>query len=59
MKTYLGQLPKIVSPLVGETLVLYLAISEHAVSAVLMVEKAKEHVPVYYVSHALAGVEVN
>ena len=59
MKTYLAQLPKIVSPLVGETLVLYLAVSEHAVSAVLVVEKVKEQAPVSYVSHALAGTEVN
>ena len=50
MKTYLAQLPKITSPLEGEVLVLYLAISKHAVSAVLMVEKAKEQIPVYYLS---------
>jgi len=59
LKTYLAQLPKIVSPFVGETLVLYLAVLEHAVNAVLVVERAKEQVPVYYVSHALAGAEVN
>jgi len=43
----------------GEVLVLYLAVSEHAISAVLMVERAKEQIPVYYISHALVGVEVN
>jgi len=26
---------------------------------VLVVERAKEHIPVYYVSHALGGTEVN
>ena len=56
---YLAQLPKIASPLVGETLVLHLAILEHAVSVVLVVERVKEQVPMYYVSHALAGAEVN
>jgi len=40
-------------------LVIYLAISEHAVSAVIILERAKEQIPVYYVSHALAGAEVN
>jgi len=29
------------------------------VSAVLVVERAREQVPVYYVSHALVGAEVN
>ena len=38
---------------------LYLAVSEHAVSAVLVAERAREQVPVYYISHALAGAEVN
>jgi len=59
LKTYLAQLPKIASPLEGEVLVLYLAISEHAVSVILVVERAKEQIPVYYVSHALTGAEVN
>ena len=58
MKTYLAQLPKITGPL-GEILVLYLAIIEHAVSAILVVEKAKEQIPMYYVSHALAGADAN
>jgi len=39
--------------------VLYLAVSEHAVSAVLMVERVREQIPVYYVSHALAGGKMN
>jgi len=59
LKTYLAQLPKIASPLEGEVLVLYLAILEHAVSAVLLVERAKGQIPMCYVSHALAGAEVN
>ena len=48
MNTYLPQLPKIASPLAGETFILYLAISVHAVSTVLVVERAKEQVRVYY-----------
>jgi len=54
-----AHLPKIASPLSGETLLFYLAVSEQAISTVLVVERAKEKIPVYYVSHALAGVKVN
>jgi len=42
-----------------EALVLYFAIFEHTVSAVLIVERAKERIPVYYVSNTLAGAEAN
>ena len=38
---------------------MYLAVSEHTVSAFLVVERAKDHIPMYYISHALAGIEVN
>ena len=38
---------------------LYLAVSEHAVSAILVSERAKEQIPVHYVSRALAGAEMN
>jgi len=40
-------------------LVLYLAISRQVVGMVLVAERAKEQIPVYYMSHALAGTEVN
>ena len=42
LKAYLAQLPQIASPAEGEVLVLYLAMSEHAVSAVLVAERARE-----------------
>jgi len=42
LQTYLAQLPKIASPSEGVVLVLYLAVSEHEVSAVLVAERAKE-----------------
>jgi len=44
LKTYLAQLSKIASPLVGETLLLYSVISKQAISAVPMVEQAKEQI---------------
>lgn len=55
LKTYLAHLPKIASPLLGETLLFYLVVSEQAISTVLVVETAKEQIPIYYVGHALAG----
>ena len=42
MNTYLAELPKIARPAEGEVLMLYLAVSEHAVNAVLVAERAKE-----------------
>jgi len=59
LEDLLGPSTKIASPMEGEILVLYFAILEHAVSAVLVVEREKEQIPIYYVSHALAGAEVN
>ena len=38
---------------------MYLAMSELAVNAVLVAQRAREKIPVYYVSYALAGVEMN
>ena len=59
LKAYLTHLPKIASPFPKETLLPYLVVSKQAMSMVLEVERAKEQIPVYYVSHALAGAEVN
>ena len=53
LKTYLAHLPKITSPLQRETLLLYLDISEYAISTNLVVERAKEQIPAYYMRHAL------
>ena len=47
------------SPLAEEVLVPDLVVSKHAVSAIFVVEWAKDQIPVYYVSHALAGAEAN
>ena len=59
LKVYLAHLPKVASTIPGETLLLYLAVSEQAVSAVLVVERAKEQMLVYYVNHSLAEFTVN
>ena len=41
----------------GEPLYLYLAVTEHAISAALVREEEKSQLPVYYVSKRLLGAE--
>ncbi|XP_021733078.1 uncharacterized protein LOC110699873 [Chenopodium quinoa] len=57
LKAHLMDTPKLVSPLPGETLFVYLAISEYAQSAILVAEIDEGQVPLYFVSHALRGAE--
>jgi len=58
LKEYLEKLPQMVSPSPDEPLLLYLAISDHVVSLVLLVERARQQHPVYYVNHVLIGAEL-
>jgi len=46
-----------VIPTVRELLLAYLAVSDHAVSAVLLVESDGRHSLVYYISHIVARAE--
>jgi len=55
----LAHLQKIASPLIGEALIFYLVGSERVIIVVLVVERAKVQIPIYYVRHALAGAEAN
>jgi len=48
LKQYLAHLPKVASLIHDETLLLYLAISEQAMSVVLVVERSKEQITVYF-----------
>ncbi|XP_071926041.1 uncharacterized protein [Coffea arabica] len=57
LKAHLTRLPSLTSPVLGETLFLYLATEEGAISAVLVREVDKVQKPVYYVSRALQGAE--
>ena len=50
LKKYLTTTPVLSNPVPGEELFLYLAVSEHAVSAVLIREEKGEQKAVYYVS---------
>ncbi|KAL0453792.1 UNVERIFIED_CONTAM: Retrovirus-related Pol polyprotein from transposon gypsy [Sesamum latifolium] len=57
LKHYLATPPLLANPKQGETLFLYLAVSEEAVSSVLVREQEKIQNPVYYVSKMLQGAE--
>ena len=57
LKTYLTTPPLLSKPLLGEVLLLYLVVSEHAVSAVLIREEGSKQLPIYYVSKALLDAE--
>ena len=59
LKDYLSHLPRIASPNQGEPLLLYLAVSDQAVSAILVEKRARDWVPIYYCSHALIRAKFN
>ncbi|GAA0138842.1 hypothetical protein LIER_00508 [Lithospermum erythrorhizon] len=59
LKTYLGSQKILTRPEGKEELQLYLAISEGAVSSVLIREEEKIQKPIYYISHVLHGPEEN
>ncbi|KAK4403977.1 hypothetical protein Sango_0766300 [Sesamum angolense] len=59
LKEYLTSPPLLTKPKDEETLYLYLATSQGAISAVLTREEGRDHLPVYYVSKTLQGAEEN
>ena len=57
LKAYLTATPLLSPSIPGEELYLYLAVSPHAVSSMLIREEGKIQKPIYYTSRALRGVE--
>ena len=57
LKTYLSSPPILVSPIEGELLTLYLAVSDFSTSAILVRDKERVQHSVYYCSRALRGAE--
>ena len=57
LKTYISEPPVLSKPIIGETLFLYVATSEHALSRVLIREESGEQRPIYYVSRSLVDAE--
>lgn len=56
LKIYLSRAPLLVIPKEGE-LYLYLAVSEHATSSVLVRQEGTEQQPIYYISKTLVPAE--
>nr|GFC97146.1 reverse transcriptase domain-containing protein [Tanacetum cinerariifolium] len=59
MKQSIAELPMLTAPKKKEELIMYLAAAKEAISAVLMTERDGKQVPVYFVSRALQGPEIN
>ncbi|XP_074324316.1 uncharacterized protein LOC141661230 [Apium graveolens] len=59
LKKYMTEAPLLAKPSPEDTLYLYLAVSEQAVSAVLIKKEQKLQKPVYYVSKVLHEAELN
>ena len=57
LKEHLAQPPVLAKPIYGEVLFIYLAITEHAISAALVTEENKVQHFVYYISKRLVGQE--
>ena len=57
LKEHLAQAPILAKPVAGEPLYLYLAVTEHAISAALVREEERKQLPVYYVSKRLLDAE--
>ncbi|GJT66383.1 reverse transcriptase domain-containing protein [Tanacetum coccineum] len=55
----MSELPLLVAPKPKEELIIYLSASYGAVSAVLMTERGTVQTPVYFISRALQGPELN
>ncbi|XP_071688001.1 uncharacterized protein [Rutidosis leptorrhynchoides] len=59
MKQLLATLPTLTAPIKGEILYLYVSVANEAFSSVLVAEREKVHKPIYFVSKALTGSEIN
>ncbi|GKC50859.1 reverse transcriptase domain-containing protein [Tanacetum coccineum] len=59
LKQHLSKLPLLVAPKPKEELIVYMSASHGAISAVLMTERGTIQTPVYFISHALQGPELN
>ncbi|XP_052206796.1 uncharacterized protein LOC127811125 [Diospyros lotus] len=57
LKEYLKEVPLLTQPEIGETLYLYLGISDGAISAILIKKEGQVDRPMYYVSKVLHGPE--
>nr|GEY01326.1 reverse transcriptase domain-containing protein [Tanacetum cinerariifolium] len=59
LKHHLSELPLLVAPKPQEELIIYLSATYGAISVVLMTERGTNQTPIYFISRALQGPELN
>nr|GEV51272.1 hypothetical protein [Tanacetum cinerariifolium] len=59
MKELIAELPMLTAPKEKEELIMYLEAAKEAISVVLMTERDRKQMPIYFVSRALQGPKVN
>ncbi|XP_071708759.1 uncharacterized protein [Rutidosis leptorrhynchoides] len=59
MKTLIREGPTLTAPIAGETLMLYLVTSKEDISSFLVADRGQVQMPVYFVTKALSGSDVN
>ncbi|GJX02420.1 reverse transcriptase domain-containing protein [Tanacetum coccineum] len=59
MKKSIAELPMMAAPQDKEELIIYLAAAKETISVVLMTERDGKQIPIYFVSKALRGLEIN
>nr|GFA05226.1 reverse transcriptase domain-containing protein [Tanacetum cinerariifolium] len=59
LKQHLSALPLLATPKPQEELIIYLSATHGAISAVLLTERGMAQTPVYFISRALQGPELN
>ncbi|GJX79868.1 reverse transcriptase domain-containing protein [Tanacetum coccineum] len=59
IKQLIAELPMLAAPMEKEELIVYLAKTKETVNAALMTEREAKQMPIYFVSSALRGPEIN
>ncbi|GJV13927.1 reverse transcriptase domain-containing protein [Tanacetum coccineum] len=59
MNQLIAELPMLTALMEKEELIVYLAAAKETVSAILMAEREAKQMPIYFVSRALRGLEIN
>ncbi|GJX90906.1 reverse transcriptase domain-containing protein [Tanacetum coccineum] len=59
IKQLIAELPMLTAPMEKEELIVYLAAAKEMVSVVLMTEREAKQMPIYLVSRALRGLDIN
>ncbi|GJS18028.1 reverse transcriptase domain-containing protein [Tanacetum coccineum] len=59
MKKLVYKFPTLTTPMKGETLMMYLAAVDEAVSGVLLTKRDRRKMPIHYVSRSLQGAKTN